>query len=278
MKMKKTKKIKIHNIEMGANKPFVFISGPCVIEKKATTIQIARRLKDITSKLNIPFVFKASYDKANRTSINSYRGPGIEKGLDILAEIKDKLNVPVCSDVHNVGEIDRAAGILDILQIPAFLCRQTDLLVCAGSTGKVVNVKKGQFLAPENAKQIIRKIESTGNKKIMLTERGMTFGPSQLVADFTSLKIMRDMGYPVCFDASHSVQRPGGLGNASGGKSEFIPLLARSGVAAGLDALFMEVHTNPKKALSDGPNMLSLSQVPALLKTLRTIDKTVKGY
>ena len=276
--MKRTKRIKIGNINIGGNQPFVLIAGPCVIEKKETTVQIARRLKAITQKLHIPLVFKASYDKANRTSINAYRGPGIEKGLDILAEIKSKLNVPVTSDVHNVGEIDRAAGILDILQIPAFLCRQTDLLVCAGSTGKVVNVKKGQFLAPENAKQIIRKIESTGNKKIILTERGMTFGPNQLVVDFTSLAVMRQTGYPVCFDASHSVQRPGGLGHASGGKAEFIPLLARSGVAAGLDALFMEVHTNPKKALSDGPNMLPLSQLEKLLKILKQIDKTVKGY
>ncbi len=253
------------------------IAGPCVIEDKKTTFKVAEDLKKITSKLKIPFIFKASYDKANRTSIKSYRGPGISEGLDILRQIKSKYDVPVISDVHNEHEIDEAAEVLDILQIPAFLCRQTDLLVAVGNSGKVVNIKKGQFVAPQNIDQAIDKVESTGNKRILLTERGSSFGYNTLVTDFRALSIMRETGYPVILDASHSVQQPGGLGHASGGRSDFIPLMARCGVAAGCDGIFMEVHINPKKALSDGPNMLPLNKLESLLKQLTAIDKIVKN-
>ncbi len=271
-----TKQIQIHNVKIGRRNPFVLIAGPCVIEGRQITMKIAGRLKKITSKLGIPLVFKASYDKANRTSINSHRGPGISEGLDILAEIKAKYDVPIVSDVHNIGEIDQAAKVLDILQIPAFLCRQTDLLVCAGSTGRVVNIKKGQFVAPENMNQAVSKVESTGNKKIMLTERGVSFGYNALVTDFRSIPIMQEFGYPVILDASHSVQQPGGLGNASGGRSEFIPMFARCGVAAGCDGIFMEVHSDPSQALSDGPNMLPLNKLEKLLVQLKALDQIVK--
>ena len=263
-------------VKFAKRSPFVLISGPCVIEDKRTTMKIAERLKKITTKLDIPFVFKASYDKANRTSIDSFRGPGISEGLDILQQIKDKYEVPVISDVHNIGEIDQAASVLDILQIPAFLSRQTDLLVCAGSTGKVVNIKKGQFIAPENMNQAVSKVESTGNKRILLTERGSSFGYNTLVTDFRAVPIMQDVGYPVILDASHSVQQPGGLGHASGGRSEFIPMFARCGIAAGCNGIFMETHIDPKKALSDGPNMLPLSQMEKLLVDLKAIDRIVK--
>jgi len=268
--------IKTQDISIGGKNPFVLIAGPCVIEDKATVFKIAASVKQITQKLKIPFIFKASYDKANRTSIRSYRGPGIDEGLRILQEVKDKFKLPILSDVHSVEEVSQAAGVLDVIQIPAFLCRQTDLLVAAGKSKKIVNIKKGQFMAPENMSQVIKKVESTGNKKILLTERGSTFGYGNLVTDFRSLAIMRAMGCPVVFDATHSVQQPGGLGHASGGTSEHIPLLARCGVAAGCDAIFMEVHTNPKIAKSDGPNMLPLSKLEKILKELKAIDKVVK--
>lgn len=271
------KTIKIGKVSFGGQRPFVLIAGPCVIESKQTTIKIVEGLKKITDKLKVPFIFKASYDKANRTSIDSYRGPGIREGLDILQQIKAKFEVPVISDVHNVSEVDEAAKVLDILQIPAFLCRQTDLLVSAGKSGKVVNIKKGQFVSPENMQQAVNKVESTGNKRILLTERGSSFGYNTLVTDFRALAIMRESGYPVILDASHSVQQPGGLGHASGGRSEFIPLMARCGVAAGCDGIFMEVHTNPAKALSDGPNMLPLNRLEHLLNQLTAIDKIVKS-
>lgn len=271
-----TKTISIEKIKIGGNNPFVLIAGPCVIENRKLVLDVAGFLKKLTTKLNIPFIFKASYDKANRTSIHSFRGPGLGEGLEILREVKDKLNVPVLSDVHSIDEIEQSAEILDILQIPAFLCRQTDLLIAAGKTGKIVNVKKGQFLAPWDMKEVVKKIESTGNRNILLTERGSSFGYNNLVTDFRSLAIMRETGYPVVFDATHSVQQPGGLGTASGGKSEYIPLLARCGVAAGADAVFIEVHPNPKKALSDGPNMLALNQLEPLFKDLKAIDIITK--
>lgn len=271
------KTIKIGNVNLGGNKPFVLIAGPCVIEGKQITLKIAEGIKKVTDKLKVPFVFKASYDKANRTSINSFRGPGLAEGLDILKQVKEKLDVPVISDVHNLDEVDEAAKVLDILQIPAFLCRQTDLLLRVGKTGKAVNIKKGQFVAPENMQQAVKKVESTGNKRIVLTERGSSFGYNTLVTDFRSLPIMRETGYPVVMDASHSVQLPGGLGHASGGRSEFIPLMARCGVAAGCDGIFMEVHTHPQKALSDGPNMLPLNHLEKLLGQLIAIDNVVKG-
>lgn len=252
------------------------IAGPCVIESRKMTLRIARALKEITAKVKAPLIFKASYDKANRTSVKSFRGPGWAEGLDILAEVRREFKIPVLSDVHNPQEIEQAAGVLDVLQIPAFLCRQTDLLLEAGKTGKPVNIKKGQFLAPWDMAQVVKKVESTGNRDILLTERGTSFGYNTLVSDFRSLSIMRETGYPVVFDATHSVQQPGGLGTASGGNSEYIPLLARCAVAAGCDAVFMEIHPNPKKALSDGPNMLPLSALEKLLIDLQAIDKIIK--
>ena len=254
----------------------IFFYNPNIHPREEYEIRKKENIR-FAEKLNIPFVFKASYDKANRTSIKSYRGPGWEKGLDLLQEIKEKLNVPVLSDVHTVEEVSRASQVLDIVQIPAFLSRQTDLLVQVGKSGKVINIKKGQFLAPESMKQAIEKIVSTGNQKILLTERGSTFGYQNLVTDFRSLPIMRGLGYPVVMDASHSVQQPGGLGHASGGRREFIPVMARCGVAAGCDAVFMETHTNPEKALSDGPNMLALKDLKKLLVQLKSIDRIVKG-
>lgn len=274
--MSKVKKISVGKVQFGGGAPFVLISGPCVVEGKAVTLRIARTLKEMTAALGIPFIFKASYDKANRTSAKSFRGLGMDEGLKILKAVKDELDVPVLSDVHSVEEMEKAARVLDVIQIPAFLCRQTDLLVAAGKTGKVVNIKKGQFLAPWDMKPAIEKIESTRNKNILLTERGVSFGYNTLVSDFRSLEILRKSGYPVIFDASHSVQQPGGLGHASGGQSEFIPLLARCAVAAGCDGIFMEAHSNPKLALSDGPNMLSLKALEPLLKDLVVIDQVVK--
>jgi 2-dehydro-3-deoxyphosphooctonate aldolase (KDO 8-P synthase) len=268
--------IKINNIKFGNNRPFVLIAGPCVIESKEAAFKIARDIQKITKKLKVPFIFKASYDKANRTSYNSFRGPGIMNGLKILAEIKDQLNVPILSDVHCRHEVELAAEILDIIQIPAFLCRQTDLIVAAAKSGKVVNVKKGQFLAPWDMKGVIKKMEEAGNRRLLLTERGVSFGYNNLVSDFRSLDILRKTGYPVIFDATHSVQQPGGLGHASGGNSEYIPLLARCAVAAGVDGIFLETHPNPAKALSDGPNMIPLGQLEKLLKDLIAIDKVIK--
>ena len=273
-----TKIIQLGKVKIGGGAPFVLIAGPCVIESRATALFIAKAIKQITQRLGIHFIFKASYDKANRTSISSFRGLGMEEGLEILDEVKEKFNVPVLSDVHSPDEMEHAAQVLDVIQIPAFLSRQTDLLLAAGQTGKVVNIKKGQFLAPWDVKEIVDKVKSTGNHKILLTERGTTFGYNTLVTDFRSLAIMRKTGCPVVMDASHSVQQPGGLGSASGGQSEFIPLLARCGVAAGCDAVFVEVHPNPKKALSDGPNMLPLNQLGSLLKDLKAIDRIVKHF
>ena len=270
------KTIKIQNIKCGGNSPFVLLAGPCVIESRAMAIKHAQAIQKITEKVGVPLVFKASYDKANRTSIHSFRGPGLVEGLEILQEIKERFHLPIVSDVHSVEEVDKAAEVLDILQIPAFLCRQTDLLVEAGKTGKVINIKKGQFLAPENMGQVVKKVESTGNKKILLTERGVSFGYNNLVSDFRSLAKMKGTGYPVVFDATHSVQEPGGLGEVSGGNSEYVPLLARCALAAGCDAIFMEVHSNPKKALSDGPNMLAMNKLEKVLIMLKKIDEVMK--
>ena len=272
------KEIKVGNVTFGGNKPFVLIAGPCVIESKAVVFKIAETLAAMTKRLKIPFVFKASYDKANRTSVDSFRGPGIEKGLAILEEVKKEFGVPVLSDVHCAHEMKSASDVVDIIQIPAFLCRQTDLLVAAAKTGKVINVKKGPFLAPGDMQQVIEKIEYTGNTNILLTERGTSFGYHHLVSDFRSLAIMKQTGYPVVFDATHSVQKPAGLGTVSGGDSEFIPLLSRCAIAAGCDALFIETHANPKKALSDGPNMLALPKLKKLLGVLKDIEKAVKTY
>lgn len=270
------RKIFLNGFSVGGGAPFVLIAGPCVIESKAGAVKIAKAVQQTAGRLKVPFIFKASYDKANRTSIKSFRGPGLKKGLEILKEIKEELGVPVLSDVHAVEDVRPASKVLDVLQIPAFLCRQTDLLVAAGQTGKIVNIKKGQFLAPWDMKAAVRKVESTKNKKILLTDRGTSFGYNNLVSDFRSLAVMRELGYPVVFDASHSVQQPGGLGDASGGSSQFIPLLSRCGIAAGCDALFVEIHDDPKKALSDGPNMLALDQLEDLLVDLIAIDTVVK--
>lgn len=270
------KTIKLNNIKIGGNNPLVLIAGPCVVESQKSCFDAASQLKDIAQKIDIPFIFKSSFDKANRTSLKSFRGPGFVKGLKILKEIKDKLNVPLLSDVHTIEEAKAAAKVLDIIQIPAFLCRQTDLILAVADTGKIVNVKKGQFLAPWDIEQVIKKIESRGNKKILITERGSSFGYNNLVSDFRSLVIMRKFGYPVIYDATHSVQLPGGKGIASSGEVEFVPSLSRAAVAVGVDGLFLEVHQNPKKALCDGPNMLSLTQLIELLPVVKDIDGIIK--
>ncbi len=259
--------------------PILFlIAGPCVIENEEIVIQTAEELKKITEELNIPLIFKSSYDKANRSSIKSYRGPGIEKGLEILSKVKENFVVPVLSDVHSVEEIKIASQVLDFLQIPAFLCRQTDLIVEAGRSGKPVNVKKGQFLAPWDVKNIIEKFKSTGNNKIMITERGASFGYNNLVVDFRSFPIIRSMGVPVVFDATHSVQLPGGSGSCSSGERQFVPYLARAAVACGIDGLFFEVHPEPDRALCDGPNMVPLKDFKILLKSLIEIYCVAKKY
>ncbi len=266
--------VKINDkVIFGDNKPLVLIAGPCVIESAQTTLKIAEAIKKITSKLKIPFVFKASYDKANRSSIHSFRGPGLYEGLKILSQVKTKLGVPILSDVHDISQAQMAGEILDIIQIPAFLCRQTDLIMAAAKTGKAVNVKKGQFMAPWDISGIVKKMQEAGNHNLLLTERGVSFGYNNLVSDFRSLPIMRSSGYPVVFDATHSVQKPGGLGTSSGGESQYIPLLARCAVAAGVDAIFLETHPNPARALSDGPNSLPLKNLENLLKELIAIDR-----
>ncbi len=252
------------------------IAGPCVIESREHAIFMAEELKKITSACNVPFVFKASYDKANRTSIKSFRGPGLEEGLDVLKEVRSRVKVPILSDVHDPSHAAPAAKVLDILQIPAFLSRQTDLIFAAAETGKIVNVKKGQFLAPWEMKNVVDKMREAGNEAVMLTERGASFGYNNLVVDFRSFPIMQRFGCPVVFDVTHSLQLPGGQGQSSGGQPEYIPHLARAGVAAGVDGLFMEVHDNPSKALSDGPNALDLSLLAGLLTQLVELRKCVK--
>jgi 2-dehydro-3-deoxyphosphooctonate aldolase (KDO 8-P synthase) len=271
------KQIALSNFVIGDNAGFVLIAGPCVLENQETAEDIAQYLKKLTEKLNIPYIFKASYDKANRTSINSYRGPGLQEGLALLKQIKKKFNVPLLSDVHRFAEIEAAAEVLDVVQVPAFLCRQTDFILEVAKKAKVINVKKGQFLAPWDIANIIAKAESAGNKNIMITERGTSFGYNNLVFDVRSLPIMKDMGYPVIFDATHAVQLPGGAGTASGGQREMVTYLARAAVAAGVDGIFLEVHRNPEKALCDGPNSLYLDSLEELLTTLKQIDGLVKG-
>jgi 2-dehydro-3-deoxyphosphooctonate aldolase (KDO 8-P synthase) len=268
--------IALGDIVIGGGAPFILIAGPCVIEDEKITRNIAEYLKNLTAALKIPFVFKASYDKANRTSINSYRGPGLVQGLQILERIKKDFDVPVLSDVHRFEEIKPASEILDVVQVPAFLCRQTDFIIELAKQAKVINIKKGQFLAPWDVRNILIKASSTGNEKIMITERGTTFGYNNLVADFRSIPIMRDMGYPVVFDATHSVQLPGGSGAASGGQREMVSFLSRAAVAVGIDGLFLEVHPEPETARCDGPNSLYLDSLPDLLKTLMEVDGIIK--
>ncbi|HUN55492.1 MAG TPA: 3-deoxy-8-phosphooctulonate synthase [Smithella sp.] len=270
------KKISIGDFVVGDNKKFVLIAGPCVLENEKSAMETARYLKKLTAKLKIPFIFKASYDKANRTSIKSYRGPGANKGLAMLKKIKEELNIPVLSDVHRFEEIDAAAKILDVVQVPAFLCRQTDFVTEIAKKARVINVKKGQFLAPWDAANIIEKIKTAGNENIMMTERGASFGYNNLVFDVRSLPILRNMGYPVIFDATHSVQLPGGQGASSGGQRDMVQFLARAAVAAGVDGIFFEVHKNPEKALCDGANSLYLDSLEKLLVTLKKINNLIK--
>jgi len=271
------KQIQLNHFKIGAGEGFVLIAGPCVLETEEAALDIAYFLKELTGKLQIPFIFKASYDKANRTSLRSYRGPGAEKGLKILENIKVKTGVPVLSDVHRFEEIDAAADVLDVLQIPAFLCRQTDFVMDVARKAKMVNVKKGQFLAPWDVSNIIEKIRDAGNENILVTERGASFGYNNLVFDVRSLPILRAMGYPVIFDATHSVQLPGGAGTASGGQRDMVPYLVRAAVAAGVDGVFMEVHPDPEKALCDGANSLYLNTLEELLTTLKKMDEITKA-
>lgn len=263
------------SVNFGDPKNFVLIGGPCVIESEESALRHAEKISRIARDLKIPYVFKASYDKANRSSSKSFRGMGIEKGLKILAKVKKEFDLPLTSDIHSEAEAAPAGEVLDILQIPAFLCRQTDLLFAAAQTGKVVNVKKGQFLSPWDAKNIVDKLQEAGCKKILLTERGTTFGYQNLINDFRAIPIMRGFGVPVVYDATHSVQLPGGKGTASGGMAEFIPTLAKCGIAAGADAVFMEIHENPAEALSDGPNNLPLAKLKSLLEILVELKRVV---
>ncbi len=268
--------VNIGGIEIGDGKPLALMAGPCVIEGRESALRHAYLLKEITDRVGVPFIYKSSYDKANRTSLESYRGPGIEKGLEILAEVKEKVGVPVLTDVHEKEQVRLVKKVADILQIPAFLCRQTDFVMEVARSGKAVNVKKGQFLAPWDLQNVIDKILSTGNEKVIVTERGVSFGYNNLVADMRSLAVLRDLGYPVVFDATHSLQLPGGIGKASGGQRQFISTLAQAGVAVGIDAVFLEVHEDPDRALSDGPNSLPLKELEGLLRRLKKIDTVVK--
>src|SRR5258706_976916 len=273
----RTKLIKAGNVEIGGDRPLAVIAGPCVGESQESALRHASALKEIADRVGVPYIFKASYDKANRSSVDSFRGLGLEKGLEILAQVKKRIGVPILTDVHESGQVDAVKEVADILQIPAFLCRQTDFVVAVAQSGKVGNVKKGQFLEPWDMRNVIDKIRSTGNEQILLTERDASLGYNNLVSDMRSLVVMRELGYPVVFDATHSLQLPGGLGNASGGERKYIPALARAGVAAGVDALFMEVHEDPDRALSDGPNSLALENFESLLKLVKQIDSLIRG-
>lgn len=273
--MTSSRSFQVGPIQFGGGAPLVLIAGPCVVESENLVMETAHALKEITESLRIPLIFKSSYDKANRSSIQSFRGLGIDKGLAILEKVKKSFDIPLLSDVHSIEEVAPAAEILDVLQIPAFLCRQTDLLIAAAQTGKVVNVKKGQFLAPWDMKNIVDKIEASGNSKILLTERGTSFGYNNLVTDMRSLPILHRLGYPVIFDATHSVQLPGGAGTTSSGQREFVPHLARAAVAVGCDGLFIEVHPDPDNAPSDGPNMLHLKDLSKLLEQVLRIRNSL---
>jgi 2-dehydro-3-deoxyphosphooctonate aldolase (KDO 8-P synthase) len=279
--MNPTREVSIGPLRVGGHLPLVLIGGPCAIENEKHALMTAERLARIAAARRVPFVYKSSYDKANRSSIDSYRGPGLVEGLRILGKVRQTVGLPVLSDVHQVSEVERAAEVLDVLQIPAFLCRQTDLVVAAGRTGKPVNVKKGQFVAPRDMGNVVEKILSTGNEGILLTERGTSFGYHNLVVDLRALADMRALGYPVVFDATHSVQLPGAAGNRSGGERQYVPALARAAVAFGVDALFMEMHEDPDRtlpdgrALSDGPNMLRIDDLPRLLDEILAIRRAV---
>lgn len=273
----KMRTVRVGPVSVGGRSPLVLIAGPCVIESPEGCLDLAARLVRFAHAKRVPLIFKASYDKANRTSIDSFRGPGLEAGLAVLAEVKRRFHVPVLTDIHSVAEVGPAAEVADVLQIPAFLCRQTDLVVAAASTGRVVNVKKGQFLAPWDIVRVIEKIEAAGCRRILLTERGVSFGYNNLVADMRSLLVMRETGYPVIFDATHSVQKPGGAGDRSGGDGRWAPALARAAVATGCDGVFMETHVDPAKAMSDRDNAIALARLPELWAKLAAIDRIVDG-
>ena len=269
-------KIKCANFEIANNKPFTLIAGPCQLENEEHAIKISTELKKITNELGINFIYKTSFDKANRTSLKGKRGLGLDKSLPIFDKIRKELKIPVLTDIHTAEQCFKVAEHVDVLQIPAFLCRQTDLLIAAAKTGKIINVKKGQFLAPWDMNNVIKKIEDSGNKKIMITERGASFGYNTLVSDMRALPIMSKFGFPIVFDATHSVQQPGGMGEKSGGQREFVPYLARAAVAVGVGAIFIETHEDPDNAPSDGPNMVPLDKLENLLKQLTDIDNLIK--
>ena len=271
------KLVEVGDFEIGAGRPLAVIAGPCVIENRESALRHASLLKEAADRVGSPYIFKSSYDKANRSSGTSFRGPGLEKGLEILAEVKRKVGVPILTDVHESEQVTAVQQVVDVLQIPAFLCRQTDFVIAVANSGQVINVKKGQFLAPWDIGNVVDKIVSTGNHQVLLTERGVSFGYNNLVSDMRSLVVMRELGFPVIFDATHSLQLPGGRGNVSGGERKYIPALARAAVAAGVDALFMEVHEDPDQALSDGPNSLPLKDFEKLIGAVKQIDEMVKG-
>lgn len=275
--MNATGTLKLCGFEVGLTRPFFLFAGPCVIESEAMALETAGQLKEITSKLGIPFVYKSSFDKANRSSMNSFRGMGMEEGLRILQKVKDQIGVPVITDVHEDTPMDEVASVVDILQTPAFLCRQTNFILKVAAAGKPVNIKKGQFMAPWDMKHVVDKARSTGNQQLLVCERGVSFGYNNLVSDMRSLAVMRDTGCPVVFDATHSVQLPGGQGTSSGGQREHVPVLARAAVAAGISGLFMETHPDPACALSDGPNAWPLAKMASLLAMLQQIDQAVKS-
>lgn len=264
--------------EVGPGRPFLLIAGPCVLESEEMAMEVAGTLKEICARLGMNYVFKTSFDKANRTSLDSYRGPGIDKGLEIMGRVREAIGVPIISDIHEVDQVEQAAAVLDILQIPAFLCRQTDLLVAAGQSGKPISLKKGQFLSPWDMKHAVSKIKWSGNRNLLLTERGAMLGYNNLVVDMRAFPVMRSMGCPVIYDATHSVQLPGGAGGSSGGQREFIPFLARAAVAAGIDGIFMEVHPDPANSLCDGPNSWPLDDIEPLLESLLAIHRATVPY
>ena len=276
--MSKVRSFSVDGVPIGGGESFFLIAGPCVIESEEHVCRMAKAIQSIAHRLRVPLIFKSSFDKANRTSIHSYRGPGLQKGLEALAHVKQETGLPLLTDVHEVCQVEAAAKVCDVLQIPAFLSRQTDLLVAAGRTGAAVNIKKGQFLSPQEARHAIEKVESTGNKRIFVTERGSSFGYNNLVVDMRSLPILRGFGCPVVLDVTHGVQLPGGAGTASGGQPEFIEPLARAGMGAGIDGIFLEVHDNPKAALSDASSAMPLSQLEQLLEHLLQIDRVVRPW
>jgi 2-dehydro-3-deoxyphosphooctonate aldolase (KDO 8-P synthase) len=275
---KDMREVKVGGVRIGGGQPLVVIAGPCVIESEEMTFRTAESLKEMSVELGMPLIFKSSFDKANRSSLSSFRGPGIKKGLKVLGDVKKRFSVPVTSDVHAVDQVDPAAEVLDLLQIPAFLCRQTDLIFAASKTGKPVNVKKGQFLSPWEVKNITEKFVSTGNRNLLITERGSSFGYHNLVVDFRGFPVIRSLGTPVIFDVTHSLQLPGGEGSHSGGQREFAAPLMRAAVGAGVDGLFMEVHPEPDRALCDGPNMIALSEIKELLRQAKTIHELVRTW